>query len=218
MYLKSVEITNFRNIEKISLDLNKNVNIFIGKNAQGKTSILESIYSLAFTKSSKGFMDEELLRRGSLFYKIKGSLKVSNSIKKMEVLYGNNEKKLKLNNVLIRKVSDYVSNMNVIMFTPDDLDIVKKSPLVRRNFINIELCQLSREYLNVLNEYNKILKMRNDYIRKHYSNIDYDYLEVLTSGLVDRAMVIYDFREKYFSDINSYLDINFYKIMKKKWP
>ena len=71
MYLKSVEITNFRNIEKINLELNKNVNIFIGKNAQGKTSILDSVYSLAFTKSSKGFFDEELLRRGSLFYKIK---------------------------------------------------------------------------------------------------------------------------------------------------
>ena len=216
MYLKSVEITNFRNIEKINLELNKNVNIFIGKNAQGKTSILDSIYSLAFTKSSKGFFDEELLRRGSLFYKIKGTLKISNSLKKMEVLYGNGEKKLKINNVLIRKVSDYVSNLNIIMFTPDDLDIVKKSPLVRRNFINIELCQLSREYLNVLNEYNKILKMRNDYIRKHYSSIDYNYLDVLTSGLVDRAMIIYDFREKFFSDINNYLEDTFYKIMKKK--
>ena len=101
MYLKNIEIVNFRNINRINLEFNKNVNIFIGKNAQGKTSILESIYSLAFTKSSKNFSDEELLKKGSLFFKIKGSLKIGNAIKKMEVLYGNNEKKVKINNTLI---------------------------------------------------------------------------------------------------------------------
>ena len=201
MYLKKIEIVNFRNIDKINLDLNKNVNIFIGDNAQGKTSILESIYSLAFTKSSKNFSDDELIKRGCLFFKIRGALKIGNSLKKMEVLYGNAEKKVKIDGVTIARISDYVSNMNVIMFTPDDLDIVKKSPLVRRNFINIELCQLYNKYLVVLNEYNKILKMRNEYIRKHYSNIDYNYLDILTSNLIDRAMIIYDYREKYFSDI-----------------
>lgn len=214
MYLKSIEIVNFRNIERINLDFNKNVNIFIGKNAQGKTSILESIYSLAFTKSSKNFSEDELIRKGSLFFKIKGSLKIGNNIKKLEVLYGNNEKKVKINNLLIARVSDYISNMNVIMFTPDDLDIVKKAPLIRRNFINIELCQLYNKYLITLNEYNKILKMRNDYIRKHYSNIDYNYLDILTSNLIDRAMVIYEYRDRYFNDINSYLDNIYYKIMK----
>ena len=214
MYLKNVEIVNFRNIKKICLDFNKNVNIFIGLNAQGKTSILESIYSLAFTKSSKNFTDDELLRRGSLFFKLKGTLKVGNSIKKLEVLYGNNEKKVKYNGIYIRKISDYVSNMNVIMFTPDDLDIVKKSPSVRRNFINIELCQLYNEYLVTLNEYNKLLKMRNDYIRRHSSSIDTNYLDVITSSLVDRAMIIYSYREKYFNSINEYLDRTFYKLMK----
>ena len=214
MYLKSIEIVNFRNIERINLDFNKNVNIFIGKNAQGKTSILESIYSLAFTKSSKNFSEDELIRKGSLFFKIRGSLKIGNSIKKLEVLYGNSEKRVKINNLLIARISDYISNMNVIMFTPDDLDIIKKSPLIRRNFINIELCQLYNKYLITLNEYNKILKMRNDYIRKHYSNIDYNYLDILTSNLIDRAMVIYEYRDRYFNDINSYLDNIYYKIMK----
>ena len=150
----------------------------------------------------------------SLVFKLKGSLKIGNSIKKMEVLYGNNEKKVKINNTLIARISDYVSNMNVIMFTPDDLDIVKKSPLIRRNFINIELCQLYNKYLIVLNEYNKILKMRNEYIRKNYSNIDYNYLDILTSNLVDRAMIIYDYRDKFFNNINDYLDNIYYKIMK----
>ena len=214
MYLKNIEIVNFRNIDRINLDFNKNVNIFIGKNAQGKTSILESIYILAFTKSSKNFLDDELIKKDKLFFKIKGCLKVSNSLRKMEVLYGNNEKRVKINNTIIARISDYVSNMNVIMFTPDDLDIVKKSPLIRRNFINIELCQLYNKYLVTLNEYNKVLKMRNEYIRKHYSNIDYNYLDILTSNLIDRAMIIYEFRDKYFSDINIYLGDIYYKIIK----
>ena len=130
MYLKNVEITNFRNIDKICLDFNKNVNIFIGKNAQGKTSILESIYVLAFSKGSNGFSEDELIKNDKLFFKIKGSLKVANSLKKMEILYRNGEKRLKFNNSEVRKVSDYVSNMNVIMFNPEDLDIVKKESVV----------------------------------------------------------------------------------------
>ena len=216
MYLKSIEITNFRNINKICLDLNKNVNIFIGDNAQGKTSILESIYVLAFSKSSSGFSDDDLLMKGKLFFKLKGSLKVGNSLRKMEVLHGNGEKKLKFNNCFVRKVSDYISNMNVIMFSPDDLDIVKKSPLCRRNFINIELCQISSDYLRVLNEYNKILKMRNEYIRKNYSKIDYNYLDIITESLIDRAIIIYNYRNDYFRDINGVIGDVFYKIAKVK--
>ena len=214
MYLKNVEITNFRNIDKICLDFNKNVNIFIGKNAQGKTSILESIYVLAFSKGSNGFSEDELIKNDKLFFKIKGSLKVANSLKKMEILYRNGEKRLKFNNSEVRKVSDYVSNMNVIMFNPEDLDIVKKAPMCRRNFINIELCQLSNEYLRTLNEYNKILKMRNEYIRKNYNKIDYNYLDIITESLIDRAMFIYKYREDYFRDINSYIGDIFYKIAK----
>ena len=111
------------------LEFNKNVNIFIGKNAQGKTSILESIYVLAFSKGSNGFSDDEMVKKDKLFFKIKGSVKIINSLKKLEVLYRTGEKRLKLNNCEVKRVSDYVSNMNVIMFSPDDLDIVKKAPL-----------------------------------------------------------------------------------------
>ena len=83
MYIKSLEISNFRNIDKMNLEFNKNINIFIGKNAQGKTSILESIYVLAFTKSCKSISEDELISHGKLFFKLKGSFKVGNFNKKM---------------------------------------------------------------------------------------------------------------------------------------
>lgn len=216
MYLKSVEISNFRNIDKICLEFNKGINIFIGKNAQGKTSILESIYVLAFSKCSNGISDDDLIKKDRLFFRVKGTLKIGNSVKKMEVLYRNSLKKLKFNNSEVRRVSEYVSNMNVIMFCPDDLDIVKKSPLYRRNFINIELCQISKDYLRLLNEYNKVLKIRNDYIRKNYLKIDYNYLDVITESLIDRAILIINYRDMFFDEINSFIGDIFYKISRKK--
>lgn len=216
MYLKRIEISNFRNIKKLNLDLNKRINIFIGKNAQGKTSILESIYVLAFTKSCRGYNENELINKDSFFFKINGLLKKGNSKKKLEVSYKKEIKVIKLDNVVIKRVSDYVSSMNVIMFSPDDLDIVKKSPNIRRNFINIELCQLYPEYLRVLNEYNKILKMRNEYIRKNYNSVNYQYLDVITSSLIDRAIDICNYRSDFVNKINKIIDDIFYKIYKKR--
>ena len=78
MYLKNIEISNFRNIKKMKVDFNKNVNIFIGSNAQGKTSILESIYVLAFTKSCKNAQEDDLINNKQLFFKVYGNLKIGN--------------------------------------------------------------------------------------------------------------------------------------------
>ena len=216
MYLKTIEISNFRNIEKINLDFNKNINIFIGKNAQGKTSILESIYVLGFTKSCKNSNEDDLIKYGKLFFKVKGSFKVGNLSKKMEINYRRGEKKLKINSNQVNKVADYVSNLNLIVFSPDDLDIVKKAPAFRRSFLNIELCQLYKEYLVVLNEYNKVLKMRNDYLRKNYRKIDYNYLDIITETLIDRLVIIYKYRDSFVNSVNKYIGDVFYKITKEK--
>ena len=216
MYLKNIEISNFRNIEKINLELNKNINIFIGNNAQGKTSILESIYVLAFSKSCKGLDEEELINKDKSFFRVNGRYKEGNISKKLEVFYNNKEKIVKINNNKINKISDYISNLNVIMFSPDDLDIIKKAPAVRRNFINIEICQLYNDYLKKLNEYNKILKMRNDYIRKNYNNINYDYLDIITEQLIDRSIFIYKYREQFFNDLNSHIGEIFYRLTHKE--
>ena len=216
MYIKNIEISNFRNIKKMNLEFNKSVNIFIGKNAQGKTSILESIYVLAFTKSCKGFNEEELIKNGERFFRVKGLVKKGSLNRKFEVSYKKNDKIIKIDEVKINKISNYISNINVIMFSPDDLDIVKKSPSVRRNFLNIELCQLHSDYLKALNEYNKILKMRNEYIRKNNNSINYTYLDVITKELIDREIIICKYRNEFINEINEKIDNIFYKITRKK--
>ena len=213
MYLKNIKIKNFRNIENLDLELNRNINVFIGNNAQGKTSILESIYVLAFTKSIRVVDDYDLINKNCDFALIKGLVKSERVSKNMEILLQKTGKSLKINKQPVTRLTDYVSALNVIMFSPDDLDIIKKSPLIRRNLINIELCQLFPNYMRVLNEYNKILKIRNEYIRKSYNDIDRDYLDVLTDKLIDRAIVIMEYRDKFIENVNSYIDNIFYKIM-----
>ena len=216
MYLTKIDILNFKNIKKISVDLNKNINIFIGKNAQGKTSVLESIYYLALTKSIRNNDDNNLINKDFDFFKLKGNLLLNNKIKNLEILYKKNEKILKINSKMEKKVSNYLSNMNVIFFSPDDLDIIKKSPVSRRNLLNIELCQLFPNYIKILNEYNKILKIRNEYLKKDIKKINFDYLDIVTNNLVDRAVLIMKYRNDFINIINKYIDKSFYKIMKKE--
>ena len=205
MYIKSLKIRNFRNIEKIDIDLDKNINIFVGNNAQGKTSILESIYVLALSKSSKNLDELELIRKNSSFSRIEGNIKSSRTSRTLEVILEKNKKRLKVDKNEIKKVSSYISNLNVIMFSPDDLDIIKKSPSFRRNLINTTLCQLFPNYLRILNEYNKLLKIRNDYLKSSYQNIDEVYLEIVTDKLIERAIVIMQYRSKFIDNINNYI-------------
>lgn len=214
MYLEKIKIKNFKKIINLETELNKNINIFIGNNAQGKTSILESIYVLALTKPSKSVEESELINKTSDFSLIKGNLRYEKNQKEMEVILTNQEKILKINKKKIKKVSDYLTNLNVIMFSPDDLDIIKKSPLVRRNLLNIELCQLFPNYMKVLNEYNKLLKIRNEYLRKNYLNIDKAYFDIITEKLIDRLIIIRNYREKYIECINSNIEVIYKKIMK----
>lgn len=216
MYIKNLKIINFRKIENIDIELNKNINVFIGNNAQGKTSILNAIYMLALTKFDKNINDEEIIKKGSLFGKVKGNIKVGKISKKLEVILEKNVKVLRIDGNVCNRVTDYLSNLNVIMFSPDALDIVKKSPCIRRNLINVELCQLYPSYVKILNEYNRILKIRNEYIRKNFNNINFDYFDVVTSNLIDRAITIMNYRKAFISKLNENISNVYYKIMKQE--
>ena len=111
-------------------------------------------------------------------------------------------------------VNCYISNFCVISFAPIDLEIIKGSPLIRRNFLNIEISQLYNNYINYLNEYNFILKMRNDYLKKMNLNamVDKRYLDVINDKLIEKAVKIYEYRFKFIEEINSLIENIFYKI------
>lgn len=204
MILTKISLVNFRNYKKCNVKFNNQVNIFLGNNAQGKSNILESIYVLALTKSYRTNYDDILKRKGSDSYKIVGDIKIGKYFKNLSVLSSNNEKKVFINDTNIKKISDYVSTFNVILFSPEDVETIKGTPSLRRDLLNIEISQLSQQYIKNYNEYNKILKMRNDYLKLIYTNgiSDYRYLDVLTNNLIDRAVNIYKERINFINKIN----------------
>ncbi len=202
MYLKRVELKNFRNYSSLKISFNKGINIIYGNNAQGKTNLLESIYVLALTNTFRNVSDTDLIMKDRNFFNIKGILKNSKLDTTLSISYDNIKKRMLLDNSEITKVSSYISSMNTILFTPDDLDIIKGPPLVRRKFLNTELSQLYSNYYILLNEYEKILKMRNDYIKS--GNIDINYYDIITSFLIEKDILIFKIRKKFIERINNY--------------
>lgn len=208
MYLKSIKIQNFRNYDNLSLNFEKGLNIIYGNNGQGKTNLLESLYVLGMTKSHRSYIDNNLIKDDKNSFKILGNLFIDHIKSKLELSYDGKTKLLKIDNNEIKKLSNYISKMNIIIFYPDDLNLIKGSPYERRRFLNSEVSQLSSEYLNVLNDYNKLLKMRNDYLKN--KQIDNNYLDILTDYLIDKAIIIYKMRYKFVEKLNNYVK-NIYK-------
>lgn len=215
MKITKLELKNFRNYETLSLKFNNNMNIFVGDNAQGKTNILESIVILALTKSHRTINNSNIVMFDKNMAKIKGVVKNDKIIKKLEIRISKNEKQIFINNDKVKKIADYISNLGIIVFTPDDIDIIKGSPNIRRNLLNIQLSQISKEYLNTYNEYNKILKTRNEYLKVLFNNsiADKSYLDIITDKLVEKAIVIYNMRNNYVEFINENINYYFKNIM-----
>ena len=204
MIIRKINLVNFRNIKKQQINFDKRINIFIGDNAQGKTNILESIYFLALTKSYRT-NDINLINKDVNFTKVKGEIKDNSIVKNLSVEINDNKKIVRLNNNEISKIADYITNLNVILVSPEDINILQGTPADRRNFLNIELSQLSKNYIKKYNEFNKILKIRNNYLKmlSNSSISDRRYLDSLTENLVEREIDIYQERNRFIEMINN---------------
>lgn len=215
MYIKRLKLHNFRNYKSLSITLTKGINIIYGENAQGKTNLLESIYVLGLTKSHRSFIDNNLIKKDESYLTIEGILNNNKLDNKLNIYIDNKTKVLKYNNNFIKKISDYISLMNIIIFYPDDLELIKGSPQVRRKYINLELSQLYSNYFILINEYNKILKLRNEYLKKINKkiSIDKNYIEILTGYLIDKSIMIYKLRNKFINKVNEYCSDIYKNIM-----
>jgi DNA replication and repair protein RecF len=211
MKLGTIKINNFRNYEKENINFNDGVNIIYGNNGVGKTNLVEAIYVLSLTKSFRNNNDKNLIKNGEVSTKIEGVVERNNNKNTYQVIINKDGKKVKIDNNIQAKISDYVTNINVILLCPDEQTIFSSSPSMRRKLINIELSQLKKEYLILLNDYNKILKQRNFYIREMFinGNSSRDYLNILTDKLVDYGLKIHDLRNEFIDNINEYIN-NYY--------
>ncbi len=213
MKIHHLKLINFRTYEKIVLDFNKNFNIIYGNNGEGKTNLIESIYVLALTKSFRGSVDKVLVMNNKDFASVEG--KVENKyIDTYKIIIKDNGKKVTVNSNKIDKLSDYISKINIVLFNPDDLQIIKDTPNTRRKNLNLDISQVNNSYLRTLNSYNKVLKQRNMYLKSMYfnSNKSKDYLDILTNKLIDYGIKIYELRRDFLQVVSSKVRDLYFKI------
>ena len=204
MKIHHLKLLNFRNYEKYEISFSPNYNIIYGKNGSGKTNLVESIYVLALTKSFRGSVDKVLIMNNKDVARIEGVVSDNNTKNNYKIIIKDGDKKVKINDTKIDKLSDYISKISVVLFNPDDLRFIKDSPSVRRQAINLEISEINNAYLKKLSMYNKILKQRNSYLKMMSvnSNTSKDYLDILTGKLIDLGESIYLSRKKYIDLLN----------------
>lgn len=217
MRITNLKLYNFRNYDNLFLEFSNKQNIIIGPNGSGKTNIIEAIYVLAITKSFRGTLDKILIKDGQneLFIEGKVKDKINHNYK---LILSEEGKIVKIDNNKIAKLSNYISKINVVLFTPEDTNVIKNSPTARRNMINIEISQMENGYLHLLNEYNKVLKQRNAFLKLMYVNklASPDYLWILTEKLIDYGLKICEYRKNFIDNILKYYDKINESITKKK--
>ena len=203
MIIKSLELTDYRNYDQLTLSFDSGTNIFYGDNAQGKTNILEAIYIAATTKSHKGSRDSEIVRFGKNESHIRTLVEKEGLPTKVDMhLRSNASKSIAIDGKRIKKAAELMGLCKVIFFSPEDLNIVKNGPTYRRRFIDMELCQLDQFYLYNLNNYNKVLNRRNQVLKDiYFDNSLEDSLSIWDDQLVSYGSKIIERRKKFASEL-----------------
>ncbi len=214
MIVKNLKLENFRNYSELDIDLSSKLNIFIGNNAQGKSNLLESIVVLALTKSYLNVKDENLISDGEEVAILQTEVEIDNNKNNYFISFSNSVKKLKINGIEIKKYIDYVSNIKYVLFSPLDISLIKDSPAVRRKYFNVEISQVSNNYVKLLQKYNAILKKRNQFLKSiNDINVSNDYyLKVLDDSFSTLAVDITLERNKFINFLNNYISDIYYEL------
>jgi len=206
MWIKEIKLNNFRNYNFKEINLEKNINIFYGENAQGKTNIIEAIFLSSMGKSFRTNKDKELIN----FEKEKAIVEINFEKKdrdgkiKIEI---ENKKNIYLNGIKLKKLSELLGNINVVIFTPDDINILKGGPQNRRRFLDIMISQLKPNYMYTLNLYLKTLEQRNNYLRQiKFENKDENLLDIWDEKLAEYAVIIYNYRVEFINKIKNKIE------------
>lgn len=173
MFIERLALTDYRNYSSLTLDFSPQINVLIGENAQGKTNIMEAIYVLSMAKSHRTANDRELIRWEQEYGKIEGDVQRKYGRLPLELTISKKGKKARVNHLEQNRLSLYIGQLNVVMFAPEDLNLVKGSPQVRRRFLDMEIGQISPVYLHDLLTFQKILKQRNAILKDNRGKMDF---------------------------------------------
>jgi len=204
MIIDSIELKNYRNYDELHMKFSPGTNILYGNNAQGKTNILEAVYVCCTTKSHRGSKDREMIH----FNEDESHIKLN--VIKRDVPYRidmhlkkNKAKGVAINGIPIRRASELFGIVNVVFFSPEDLNLIKNGPAERRKFIDLELCQLNKLYVHSLVSYNRILMQRNKLLKDLFFHPEYEEtLDVWDMQLVQYGRELIKYREDFIRQLN----------------
>lgn len=199
MILDHLYVHHFRNYESLKINFDKGIHLITGRNAQGKTNLLEAIFYLSTTKSHRTQKDADLINEIYDSFLLEGKIQKKNKKEEVRVVLNEAGKNLFIYRNSVRKVSDFIGTLNAVMFCPDDMNLFHASPRVRRRFIDMELSKVSKKYTSTLNTCQKLLKERNLYLKQPV--IDDTYLEVLTNQLIDLQIIVIKQRYYFLKDL-----------------
>lgn len=200
MWLSNITLHHFRNYESTSVAFSPHLNVFLGQNAQGKTNILEAIYFLALTRSHRTRTDKELIQFHQKELSLSGTISRHSGKITLDLQLSDKGRITKVNHLKQSKLSDYIGHMTVVLFAPEDLQLIKGSPSLRRKFMDIDLGQIKPVYLSDLSTYNHVLKQRNSYLKMSES-IDEDFLAVIDDQLADYGSRVMTHRLDFITDL-----------------
>lgn len=198
--IKEISLKNFRRFKNFKCSIDNNLIIFLGPNACGKTSILESIYFTSKVKSHRTNDYINLINNESEY----AIVDIIDDTNKYQIILSKNGKKVLINKIEYNKISDFIGHIKTVMFSPNDLNMIYGSKSIRRSFLDIELSMIDKRYLLEIKNYKKILKERNE-ILKNYNENNKKILDIITDELIKSNEVIMNIRKNFIDEINKYL-------------
>ena len=198
MFIKNIKVENFRNYENVVIEFNKNINIIYGNNAQGKTNILEAIFFSALGKSFRTSKEKQVIMKEKNFFKIHTEFQKKDREGTVDLFLGD-DKTISVNGVKLNKFSELLGNINIVIFSPEDINLLKDESAVRRKFLDMMISQLRKNYIYNLNNYKKNLEQKNNYLKSR--NISDDMLDVYDEKLAEYSENVYQYRNEFIEKI-----------------
>lgn len=212
MILQKLHLVHYRNYENHTFEFCNGINYIVGKNAQGKTNLLESIYYCSTTKTHRNVEDVCCITEGYDSFKIDALLLKKNRKVDLTAIYSKSGKNLYLYRNPVKRVSDFIGFMNAVIFSPNDMNLFSAQPKVRRRFMDIELSKCSKTYMGKLNEFYRVLKQRNAYLKM--DKVDETYLCILDEKCAELESILLMQRYKFLRDLSE-ISNEFYKCLSK---
>ena len=216
MWIQNLKLNKFRNYLSQNIEFNENINIFLGDNAQGKTNLLESIYYLANAKSFKSFRDKDLIMFNEKEMSLDGIIRKNQSFKNVRISVNENKKDIFVNEIKYDKNKDLKSLFKLVLFTPEDLNIIKDGPNFRRDLIDDIIISVNFSYKAVKKDFDKILSQRNKLLKNQRSKYFKTEIKEFDKKKIRLNYKSYRFNKKYISLINTYANKNHLNLTENK--